>query len=59
MIVQVNGKLRARITLGVDESEDNIKVLAMADENVMRFVGDKQVRKIIVVPGRLVNIVVV
>ena len=58
MIVQVNGKLRARITLGVDESEDNIKALAMADENVMRFVGDKQVRKIIVVPGRLVNIVV-
>ena len=58
MIVQVNGKLRARIELGVDESEDKIKALAMADENVMRFVADKQVKKIIVVPGRLVNIVV-
>jgi leucyl-tRNA synthetase len=58
LIVQVNGKLRARIMVAVDESEDNIKTTALADDNVIRFVADKEVKKIIVVPGRLVNIVV-
>ncbi len=58
LIVQVNGKLRARLSVGVDELEDDIKALALADENVSRFVADKTIKKIIVVPGRLVNIVV-
>jgi len=58
LIVQVNGKLRARISVAVDESEDNIKDLAMADDNARRFIEGKDVKKVIVVPGRLVNIVV-
>ena len=58
LIIQVNGKLRARITVGVDEEEDNIRATAMADSNVSRFIGEKTVKKIIIVPGRLVNIVV-
>ncbi len=58
LVVQVNGKLRARITVGTDEAEDNIRETALADDNVIRFVGDKAVKKIIIVPGRLVNIVV-
>jgi len=58
MVVQVNGKLRARITVGIDESEGNIRGLALANDNVIRFVGDKRVKKIIIVTGRLVNIVV-
>jgi leucyl-tRNA synthetase len=58
LIVQVNGKLRARINVSADENEDNIKTIAQADENVARFIEAKEVKKIIVVPGRLVNIVV-
>jgi leucyl-tRNA synthetase len=41
-----------------DASKKSIEELALADENVQRFVDDKEIRKIIVVPGRLVNIVV-
>ena len=56
IIVQVNGKLRAKLDVAVDESEDEIKKLALADENVQKFVtGDP--KKVIYVPGKLVNIV--
>ena len=58
LIVQVNGKLRARINVAVDLEENEIRELALADENVARFVEGKQVKKFILVPGRLVNIVV-
>jgi leucyl-tRNA synthetase len=58
LVVQVNGKLRGRIAVGAEAPREDVERLALADENVQRFVGDKAVRKIIVVPGRLVNIVV-
>jgi len=58
IVVQVNGKLRGRISVAADASKDQVAEMALADENVLRFVADKEVRKIIVVPGRLVNIVV-
>ncbi len=58
LIVQVNGKLRARLTLDIKLTEEEIKQQALADESVARFVEGKEVRKIILVPGRLVNIVV-
>jgi leucyl-tRNA synthetase len=58
IVVQVNGKLRGRISVAADASKESIAGMALADENVRRFVGDKEVRKTIVVPGRLVNIVV-
>ena len=58
LVVQVNGKLRGRIAVPADASKDEIEKLALADDNVQRFVGDKDIRKIIVVPGRLVNVVV-
>ena len=57
MVVQVNGKLRARLSVPADADKTQVEALAMADENVQRFVADKSVRKVIVVPGRLVNIV--
>jgi leucyl-tRNA synthetase len=57
MIVQVDGKLRAKLEFNKDASEDNIKELALADKNVQTFVGNKKPTKIIYVPGRLVNIV--
>jgi leucyl-tRNA synthetase len=58
MVVQVNGKLRGRISVAVDADRKTIESLALADMNVGKFVGDQAVRKIVVVPGRLVNVVV-
>jgi leucyl-tRNA synthetase len=58
IVVQVNGKLRGRISVAADADKDSVARLALADENVSRFVEGKDVQKTIVVPGRLVNIVV-
>ena len=58
MIVQVNGKLRGRIQVAVNENKSEIENTAMRDDNVKRFIDGKKVRKIIVVPGKLVNVVV-
>ncbi|MDH3614808.1 MAG: leucine--tRNA ligase [Gammaproteobacteria bacterium] len=58
IVVQVNGKLRGRISVPADADNDTVGAQALADPNVRRFVADKEVRKTIVVPGRLVNIVV-
>jgi leucyl-tRNA synthetase len=58
LVVQVNGKLRGKIAVPADAARDVIEQAALADDNVQRFVDDKPVRKVIVVPGRLVNIVV-
>jgi leucyl-tRNA synthetase len=58
IVVQVNGKLRGRIAVAADADRDAIGEAALADDNVQRFVAGKEVKKTIVVPGRLVNIVV-
>ena len=58
LIIQVNGKLRSKLNVAANASKDEVEQLALADENVTRFIEGKQVRKVIVVPGRLVNIVV-
>jgi len=58
LVVQVNGKLRAKISVAADASKEAIEEQALADEHVLRHTEDKTVRKVIVVPGRLVNIVV-
>jgi len=58
IVVQVNGRLRARIAVAADADREHVAGLAMADPNVQRFVAGKEVSKTIVVPGRLVNIVV-
>lgn len=57
LIVQVNGKLRARIQVPADVSKEDAEKAALADENVTAHTDGKTVRKIIVVPGKLVNIV--
>jgi leucyl-tRNA synthetase len=56
--VQVNGKIRAKLTVPADVDEAALRERALADERVRAAIGDKQIRKVIVVPGRLVNIVV-
>ena len=58
IVVQVNGKLRARLAVAVDASKNDVEAAALADENVQRYIEGKDIRKLIVVPGRLVNIVV-
>jgi leucyl-tRNA synthetase len=58
VIVQVNGKLRSKIMLPAGLDEDSLKAKALADEKVQPFLAGVQVRKVICVPGKLVNIVV-
>jgi leucyl-tRNA synthetase len=58
LVVQVNGKLRARISVGTEADEKTVRETALADPNVRKFIGDSAVRKVIVVPGKLVNVVV-
>ncbi len=57
IVVQVNGKVRGKVTVAADAGEEILKAAALAEENVMRFTENKTVRKVIVVPGRLVNVV--
>ena len=57
IIVQVNGKVRAKITIAADASKEAIEAEAKAQPNVQQFIDGKTIRKVIVVPGRLVNIV--
>lgn len=57
IVVQVNGKLRGRITVAADADRETLEAAAMADDNVQRFLAGKSVKKVIVVPGRLINIV--
>ena len=58
LVVQVNGKLRDRINAAVDITEDQVKALALSSPQVQKAMDGKQPRQVIVVPGRLVNIVV-
>ncbi len=58
LVVQVNGKVRGKITVAVDADKQLIESEALSEQNVKRFIDGKQVRKVIVVPGRLINIVV-
>jgi leucyl-tRNA synthetase len=58
LVVQVNGKVRAHITVPAGAEQPEIEQIALADENVKRFATPGNIRKIILVPGRLVNIVV-
>lgn len=56
--VQVNGKVRAQITLPKDADKAEFEKLALSQDNVQKAINGKQVRKVIVVPGRIVNVVV-
>ncbi|MGA1497504.1 MAG: leucine--tRNA ligase [Steroidobacteraceae bacterium] len=58
IVVQVNGKLRSKVSLPVGSGEAEARAAALADEAVARFIGDKPVRKFVYVSGRLVNVVI-
>ena len=55
--VQVNGKVRSRVVVAADADQASMQAAAMADERIAEMVGDAEPRKVIVVPGKLVNIV--
>ncbi len=59
MVVQVNGKVRGKITVAVAADAASIEAEALSEPNVQRFIEGKQLRKVVVVPGRLINIVAV
>ena len=58
VVVQVNGKLRARLQVAANIEKDALQTQALADSNVQSFIDGKEIRKVIVVPGKLVNVVV-
>ena len=57
LVIQVNGKVRAKLDVAADMSKDDIESLALEQPNVTKFTDGKTIRKVIVVPGKLVNIV--
>jgi leucyl-tRNA synthetase len=58
LVVQINGKLRSKVSVSVSASKDDIEALALADEQVKRFIDNQAIKKVIIVPGKLVNIVI-
>jgi leucyl-tRNA synthetase len=58
VVIQVNGKLRSRMTVAVDAADEALKAQALADENVRKFIQGKPVKKVVVVKNKLVNIVI-
>ncbi|HEY0757536.1 MAG TPA: leucine--tRNA ligase [Ktedonobacteraceae bacterium] len=58
LVVQVNGKVRERIEVAAEISEQEVRMLALGNEHVASFIGDATVQKVIYIPGKLVNIVV-
>jgi leucyl-tRNA synthetase len=58
LVVQVNGKLRGRIQVATDADSTTIETAALQEPNVQRFIAGKTVKKIVVVPGKLVSVVV-
>ncbi len=58
LVVQVNGKLRGKLSIGTEEDDEAIKKRALEDENVKRFLEGKEIVRVVVVPKRLVNVVV-
>jgi leucyl-tRNA synthetase len=58
LVVQVNGKVRERIEVATETSEQDIRTLALGNQRVAQFIGEATVQKVIYVPGKLVNIVV-
>jgi leucyl-tRNA synthetase len=58
VVLQVNGKMRDKLTVAVDIDEETLRKMALSNGRVLSFVGDRTVRRVIVVPGKLVNVVV-
>ena len=58
VVVQVNGKVRSRLEVSADITDESLEKLALEDEKAVRFIGGKAIKKVIVIKKKLVNIVV-
>jgi leucyl-tRNA synthetase len=58
IVIQVNGKLRSKFSVATDTAEETIKQIALADERLKKFLDGRNIKKVIYVKGKLVNIVV-
>jgi leucyl-tRNA synthetase len=58
IVVQVNGKLRGRVSVPAEAARQHVEQAALSEPNVLKFIEGKPVKKVIVVPGKLVNVVV-
>jgi leucyl-tRNA synthetase len=58
LVLQVNGKLRSKMSVSINASKEEIEAMALNDEHIKRFIEDQPIKKVIVVPKKLVNIVV-
>ena len=58
IVLQVNGKVRSRLIVAPDVDDDEIKKMTLLDDKVQKFVAGKPIKKVIVVPKKLVNVVV-
>ncbi len=58
MVIQVNGKLRDRIVIEIGKTDEELKELALSSQKVQNYIGNKSIKKVIVVKGRVVNLVV-
>jgi leucyl-tRNA synthetase len=58
MVVQVNGKLRAKIQVSADTDKANCEAMALENDQVKKFIAGQPIRKVIVVPNKLINIVI-
>jgi leucyl-tRNA synthetase len=58
IIVQVNGKLRAKLVLPAETTEDKVKSAALADQNIQSFIVNRDIKKVVYVAGKLINLVV-
>ena len=56
--VQINGKKRSTITLPHDHSEDDARNQALQDSHILRIIGTEKIKKVIVVPGKIINVVI-
>jgi leucyl-tRNA synthetase len=57
LALQVNGKVRSRVIVAADADEATIRAAALADEKVITHLGGREPKKVVVIPGRLVNVV--
>jgi leucyl-tRNA synthetase len=57
-MIQVNGKLRSKISVSASASKDDIQAAALNDEHILHFIDGQLIKKVIVVPNKLVNIVI-
>jgi leucyl-tRNA synthetase len=58
VVIQINGKVRERLTVARDLDEEKLKELALASPKIQKYTADKSPRKVIVIPNKLVNVVV-